>query len=189
MELTKEKYDEIIKLLKSQEEDIKMLKSKLESNASEIEDYKNIFLIIFSAMKLDIANVTAAILAILETAGKNKSLDITDIKQNFIFNMKESSDSLLEFTDEDEINKIMEQIVSFIELLEEKQKLSDKIKVKNVKTSGNITKKIMNKDYENMKNNNSEKSAETENIITTEADDKDTKHSNVIHINFKGDKD
>ena len=46
MELTKEKYDEIIKLLKSQEEDIKMLKSKLKSNASEIEDYKNIFLII-----------------------------------------------------------------------------------------------------------------------------------------------
>ena len=189
MELTKEKYDEIIKLLKSQEEDIKMLKSKLESNASEIEDYKNIFLIIFSAMKLDIANVTAAILAILETAGKNKSLDITDIKQNFIFNMKESSDSLLEFTDEDEINKIMGQIVSFIELLEEKQKLSDKIKVKNVKTSGNITKKIMNKDYENMKNNNSEKSTETGNIITAETTTEDTKSSNVIHIDFKGDKD
>ena len=62
----------------------------------------------------------------------NKSLDITDIKQNFILNMKKSSDSFLEFTDENEINKIMEQIVSFIELLEEKQKLSDKIKVKNV---------------------------------------------------------
>jgi hypothetical protein len=113
----------------------------------------------------------------------------TDIKQNFILNMKKSSDSFLEFTDENSINETMEQIVSFIELLEEKQKLSDKIKVKNVKTSGNTTKKIMNKDYENMKNNNSEKSAETENTITTEADDKDTKHSNVIHINFKGDKD
>ena len=75
----------------------------------------------------------------------------------------------------------MEYIFSFIELLEEKQELSDKIKVKNVKTSGNTTKKIMNKDYENIKDNNSEKSAETE--------DKDTKHSNVIHINFKGDKD
>lgn len=189
MELTKEKYDDIIKLLKSQEEDIKILKSKLESNVSEIEDYKNIFLIIFSAMKLDTATITATVSAILETAGKNKSLDITDIKQNFILNMKNSSDSLLEFTDEDEINKMMEQIVSFIELLEEKQKLSDKIKVKNVKTSCNTTKKIMDKDYENMKYNDSEKSAEVENIITTKTSDKDTKPSNVIHIDFKGDKD
>ena len=189
MELTKEKYDEIIKLIKSQEEDIKMLKSKLKSNASEMEDYKNIFLTIFSAMKLDIANITAAILAILETAGKNKSLDITDIKQNFIFNMKESSDSLFEFTNEDEINKIMEQIVSFIEMLEEKQKVSDKIKVKNVKTSCNTTKKIMNKDYENMNNNSTKKPTETENIITAETTEEDTKSSNVIHIDFKGDKD
>ena len=88
MEITKEKYDEIMNLLKSQEEDIKMLKSVLREEIEQTQEFKNNVVETINFMMLDNANIVSILLAILETTSKNKSLDIADIKQIFILNIE-----------------------------------------------------------------------------------------------------
>lgn len=184
MELTKEKYEELVKLIQSHDESIKNLKAKIKVNESHIEELQTILATSIHIIMMDNASLASILLAILETASKDKSLDITDIKQTFILNMSQNKKMMQDFAESEDIDEAIDQYTAFFEMLETEQKVADKIKPKKIKTSGNTTKKVMDKDYNDSLKSKSSNKKSANNTVNIDK----KKVSNIIHFDFKGDK-
>ena len=90
MIVTKEKYDLIMKLLKDQEEKIKLLEIELHTKMPDVVEFSKNVANAINITMLDDINVSYIVLAILEIANKDKSLDIASIKQKFILNIEKN---------------------------------------------------------------------------------------------------
>ena len=177
MELTKEKYESIVKLLQNHDESIKNLKSSVKESNKRIEELQSILATSIHIIMMDNACLASMLLSIIEVASNEKTMDIGSIKEKFILNMDQNKQMMQDFAESDDIDEAIDQYTAFFEMLESEQVLADKLNTKNK----GLTKTI---------NNGSKVTCTSKKSLSKKPLANDTvnkKSSNIIHFDFKGD--
>jgi hypothetical protein len=177
MELTKEKYESIVKLLQNHDESIKNLKSSVKESNKRIEELQSILATSIHIIMMDNACLASMLLSIIEVASNEKTMDIGSIKEKFILNMDQNKQMMQDFAESDDIDEAIDQYTAFFEMLESEQVLADKLNTKNK----GLTKTI---------NNESKVTCTSKKSLSKKPLANDTvnkKSSNIIHFDFKGD--